>query len=358
VLCAVAAVACDGGPVGGAPEGAIDLAAPWVEVPPDAVGLDANALLVAGEEGSRIDRLRSLVVVREGRLAYERYYGGAAVDTLADVRSVTKSIMATLVGIGLANGAIQDLDQPITDFIDDSEFDVRQEHARVTVRHLLMMTSGLFWLENNSAGYNEWITSGDHVGYLLSRPFVAVPGEQFTYNSAAVHLLGVVLEQAVRQPVPEFADEFLFGPLGIGDVVWEELSTGYVNGSAGIDMRPRDLAKLGQLYLQQGWSGPRSIVPGVWIEDVTTRRWDDLGSVSPIDRLSYGYLWWLDLERDAFIAWGFGGQFIYVVPQLDLVVVATTDWRGVRNDVGPSALQEEVLSLITDDVLTAIRSGR
>ena len=170
-----------------------------------------------------------------------------------------------------------------------------------------------------------------------------------------MHLLGVVLEAAVGRPVPAFADEVLFGPLGIGERVWEDLSTGYVNGGSGIDLRPRDLARLGQLYLQGGWSGTRSVVPTTWIDEVTAPRWSSFGPVGPIDNVSYGFLWWMDLDNAAYMAWGFGGQFVYVVPHLELVVVATTAWRGVRNDIGPTALQNAVLEIILNRILGAVQ---
>lgn len=355
VVLAGGLVACDGDPVGVPPAGAIDLATPWVQATPESVGLDENALFAAGEIGSSIERLRSLVVVRGGRLAYERYYGGWTVDTLADVRSVTKSVMATLVGIAIQDGSIDRIDQPITDFLSSPEFPIRPEHAAITVRHLLMMTSGLYWSADDLEGYNDWIQSGDHVGYVLSQPSIGVPGGALTYNSAAVHLLGVLLEKAVGQTVPDFADEVLFGPLGIRKRTWEELSSGYVNGSSGLDLRPRDLAKIGQLYLQGGWSGARSVVPTAWVSEATTARWPNLGPAGPIQNLSYGYLWWIDLDHRAYLAWGFAGQFIYVVPALDLVVVAATEWRGVGQDIGNQALQEDVLGLIVNSILSAIR---
>jgi CubicO group peptidase (beta-lactamase class C family) len=351
----VVTAACNDGPAGVPPDGAIDLALPWSQVSPESVGLDSNALFFAGELGGDIERLRSLLVVREGGLALERYYGGWAADSLSDVRSVTKSVLATLVGVAIEDGHIDHVDQPITDFLSGPDFDVRTEHSTVTIRHLLMMTSGFFWLEDNRSGYNDWILSGDHVNYLLSRPFENTPGDAFTYNSAAVHLLGVVLEAAVGRPVPAFADDVLLGPLGIGERVWEELSTGYVNGSAGIDLRARDLARLGQLYLQEGWSGSRSVVPTAWIDEVTTPRWSSFGPTGPVRNLSYGFLWWMDLDNDAYMAWGFGGQFIYVAPHLDLVVVATTDWRGVDDDIGPVALQNAVLEIIVNRILGAVQ---
>jgi len=346
---------CDGGPTGVPPEGAIDLSLPWIQAAPHAVGLDANALFVAGEQGEGITRLRSLVVIRQGRLAYERYYGGATVDSLADVRSVTKSVVSALVGIAIDRGDIDGLDQPMTDFVEAPEFAVQPPHAAITVGHLLTMTSGFFWSENNVAGYNDWLQSGEPENYLLARPISALPGQSFTYNSAAVHLLSVLLEKAVEPPLDAFADEVLFVPLGIRRRSWEELSSGYVNGGSGLDLRPRDLAKFGQLYLQEGWSDQRSLIPAEWISRSTDVSVGNLGSVGPIQRLSYGFLWWLDLDRSAFFAWGFGGQFVYVAPHLDLVVVATTDWRGVTQDIGNQALQARVLSLIIDAVLPAAR---
>lgn len=351
----VVAASCNDAPTALPPEGAIDLAAPWIKVGPESVGMDGNALFVAGLLAADIERMRSLLVVRDGRLAYERYYGGTGPNSLADVRSVTKSIVGTLTGIALERGAIESLDQPITDFLHGPEFDVRVEHALVSVGDLVTMSSGFEWAESGAVGYDEWLVSDDHVAYLLDRPIADPPGEAFTYNSAGVHVLGVLVEKAVGQSLEAFADEALFGPLGIGDRAWEELGSGYVNGGSGLDLRPRDLARIGQLYLQEGWSGNRPVVPPSWIAEATTARWSDLGSTGPIGTLSYGYLWWLDRDHDAVFAWGYGGQFLYLVPSERLVVVATTEWAGVSEDIGSNALQSRVLGIIVDHVLPAVR---
>jgi CubicO group peptidase (beta-lactamase class C family) len=163
------------------------------------------------------------------------------------------------------------------------------------------------------------------------------------------------VEKATGTSLPSYADQVLFGPLGIRERAWEELDGGYVNGSSGLDLRARDLARFGQLVLQRGWSGNRSIVSRPFVEAATTRRYATLGRVGPISDLSYGYLWWTDDARRAFLAWGFAGQFVYVAPELDLVVVATTEWRGVQGDIGNVRLQDEVIGVIVDRVLAAVR---
>lgn len=352
---ALALAGCSDGPTLSPPEGAIDLAAPWASASPEALGLDGSALFVAGELAGRIERMRSLLVVKDGRLVLERYYGGWTADTLADVRSVTKSVVSTLVGIALREGHIASLDQPITDFLRVPEYDVDVAHSFVRIRHLLTMTAGFEWSERLTDEYNAWVLSDDHVAYVLERPISSPPGTSFVYNSGTVHLLGVILEEATGTTLSHYADRVLFGPLGISERVWEPLLRGQVNGGAGLDLRPRDLARLGQLMLQDGWSGNRSIVPAQWVADATSRGFSDLGSVGPIDRLSYGFLWWLDVDDDAYMAWGYGGQFVYVVPSSSLVVVATTDWRGVSEDIGPERLTEEVLGIVVGRVLPSTR---
>ncbi|MEM7413862.1 MAG: serine hydrolase [Gemmatimonadota bacterium] len=345
---------CDDGPAGIPPDESLDLGLPWVSTDPSAVGMSANALFVAGQTGADIARLESLIVVREGRVVYERYYRDMERDSLADVRSVTKSIVATLAGIAIESSAIDDVDDPITDYLDPTSFNLRPEHEDITVRDLLQMTSGIQWLESGGPDYNVWIQSADHENAVLDRAISNEPGTTFTYNSGAVHLLGVVLEGAVGRGLADYAQEVLFTPLGIRQVSWEDLGRGFVNGGSGIDLRPRDLARLGQLYLQQGFSGDRRIVPESWIDEVTTQRWNNLGSYGAISRLSYGYLWWMDVQRGAYLAWGYGGQFIYVVPDERLVVVATTHWPGVSQDEGSDVVTREVIALITGPVLAAV----
>jgi CubicO group peptidase (beta-lactamase class C family) len=163
----------------------------------------------------------------------------------------------------------------------------------------------------------------------------------------------VILQRAAATPLPQYARDHLFAALGAGAVAWEALDRGTVNGGSGIQLRGRDLLKLGQLYLQRGWSAERSVVPESWVDESTRPRFswrDDYGAQKST---TYGMLWWVsDASPASFFAWGYGGQFVYVVPERDLVVVATTNWRSLT-ETTPVALAEDVLAVIVQDVVAA-----
>lgn len=351
------ASACGDGPTGVAPPGTLDLARPWTTAAPADVDMDPDVLAGAANAAAAVDRFRSLVVVRRGKIVLERYFGGTDLDTPADVRSVTKSVVSILTGIALDRGELAGLDQPIGGFLRAPEYDLRPEHAAITVRHLLTMTGGFEWSEvgNDVSTYNDWVLSPDPVEFLLSRPVSHTPGGEFAYNAAAVHLLGVVLEEATGQSLPQYADRVLFGPLGIASRTWEPLGDGHVNGGSGLDLRPRDLARLGQLMLQRGWSGGVSVVSAPWVSASTTRRFGWTIAEGAMARVSYAFLWWLDLDRDAFFAEGYRGQFIYVMPGADLVVVATTDLTGGAGAPSASELRNLVASVLVEHVVAAVR---
>jgi len=341
---------------GEAPFAPIDVSSEWVQRTPAQSGMDAALLDRADEHALAIPRFRSLLVARRGAIVMERYYGGASAATLNDVRSVTKSIVSTLAGIAYDEGLLPNLDTTIAAYLPGYTLDAAD--SSVTVRHLLTMTSGYEWDESTADGYNAWITtSGDHVQYVLDRPHETPAGESFLYNSGAAHVLGVVVSQATGTTLPEFATSHLFEPIGIDSAEWEALDPGTVNGGAGIDLNARDLLRIGQLFLQQGLSGDRQIVPRGWVATATAPFFTWRFDFGAQQSISYGYLWWVTDAPDAsaFFAWGYGGQFIYVVPEEELVVVTTTEWRGVSADVGADALETAALNIIVNDVLAAAR---
>lgn len=335
----------------------VDLAAPWEIASPAAVGVDRDLVEAALGEAAAIPRLRSLVAVKDGRIFLESYYGGRTSPDLHDVRSVTKSVVGTLVGLAIERGHIEGLGQPIGELLPEEVAALTPEQAEITIRHLLTMSSGFQWDENGGDDYNTWISSEDHISALLERPLVDEPGTAFTYNSAAVHLLGVVVEAAVGEPLPEFAHRELFAPIGIDVAEWEELPGPYVNGGSGIDLRARDLARFGQLYLQDGLSGDRRVLPAGWVDAATAPAYAWRADYGSLRQYTYGFLWWVveGEPQPAYTAWGYGGQFVYVVPELRLVVVATTDWRGVSGEGGVGPLTRQVLAIAVDRLHRAAR---
>lgn len=334
----------------------LDLSAPWAESGPGAQGMDSVRLAVAVGQASAIPRLMSLLVVRNGTLVVEEYFRGNHADSLNDVRSVTKSVVSTLTGIALKRGDFTSLDQTLGELLPDAPYQDSRQRG-ITVWQLLSMAGGFEWFEDHGPDYTNWIRSQDHVRYLLERPIVSEPGTAFAYNSAAVDLLGVVLQRATGQTLEEFADEVLFGPLGITRRRWEVLPEGHDNGGAGLDLRPRDLARLGQLYLQEGRSGDQNVLSRSWTVEATRPHWGWRSRFGPLHALSYGYLWWTDSrpEGDVFLAWGWGGQFILVQRATGLVVVATTEWRGMADEDESDATTEAVLNVIVDHVLGAVQ---
>jgi CubicO group peptidase (beta-lactamase class C family) len=332
----------------------VDLSQGWLRASPGEVGMTATGLVAAGGDAAAIPRVRSLLVARHGHLVAEYYFGGTDSTTLFDVRSVTKSVVCALTGIALRDGVLPGVAAPIAPYLAPTDT-LDSVDSAVTLRHLLTMTSGYEWDETTGPDYNSWVVADDHVQYLLDRAHAGLPGGTFTYNSAAVHTLGVVLQNAAAASLPQYAADHLFRALGVDTVAWEPLDRGTVNGGSGIALRARDLLKLGQLFLQRGWSGDASVVPESWVDSVTRPHFAWRQAVGAQQRVTYGMLWWVsDAAPAAFFAWGYGGQFVYVVPSRDLAVVATADWVALT-ETTPQALAGQVLGVIVNDVVPAAR---
>lgn len=358
VLVALLVSACGDGPLG-LEHGYVDLREPWRTAAASDVGADESRIEAAIDQARTNSRLLTLLAVSRGRLVVEEYFRGNHADSLNDVRSVTKSVVSALTGEAIERGVIANVDAPISDYLHPDIAALEPEEQAITVGNLLTMTSGFEWDESGGFGsYIDWISSTDHIAYLLGQPLIDTPGTVFRYNSAAVHLLGVVLEAASGMSLPELAYEYLFRDIGIETVRWEPLTDGYHNGGSGVDLRPRDLARFGQLFLQRGFSGETRILSDAWITQSTQAQFPWRTTAGPVDGVSYGFLWWVATgePEPAFFAWGYGGQFIYVVPELELVVVATTEWQGVSQDGGPAQYERAALDVIADQLVPAFRN--
>ena len=351
----VAAVARAGTPAEcGAPAAMSD---DWPVSPPAQQGLDPELICATGPGlGNRTEAApHGVVVVRHGALVYEQYftsedrYGYVVpynANTLHDIASITKGVVALLVGIAFDRGWLSDLDAPIVSFFPEYADLRTPEKDRITLHHLLAMTSGLDWPER-AISIDNWAnivrqgrSASDPYLFVLARPVETRPGTAWNYNSGGVWLLGLILRKVSGQPIEEFAKEALLEPLGIQDEMWGRFSNGDAGTSNGLRLRPRDLAKLGQLVLDGGvWHG-RRIVSAGWIKQMIAPQSPRGWSFS--FARSYGYLWWQgqSLIGDHDIEWvgalGRGGQRLYVVPTLNLVV-AVTAGLYIANGGSPAA---------------------
>ncbi len=334
----------------------IDLALPWATASVAQVGGSTEMVEDGLERARDNERLLSMLVVKSGRLVVEEYFGNAAGEDLHDVRSVTKSVVSALTGLVIERGDIGSVEDPIGGYLDTLVSDLEPEKAAITIEHLLNMASGLEWDETGGFGdYTEWIVSDDPLGYVLDKPLVDEPGTRYNYNSGAVHVVGVVLEQATGTPLPELADELLFSRIGIARSRWEPFPEGFHNGGAGLDLRPRDLARFGQLYLQQGESAGSPIIPGEWVARSSVPHFAWRFNSGRLTGISYGFLWWVvpGIPGPLYFAWGFGGQYVVVVPELHLVIVTTNNWRGVGASAG--RYERQTMDVLVDYIIPAFR---
>ena len=297
----------------------------WPPSAPADAGLDAQALQrLDAEVPQRHPDLLALLVARDGRLAFERYYGGATVAHPFDLQSVTKTVVSVLVGIAIADGRLK-LDATLAEIFPSQIVAADDPRVRrITLRQLLTMTSG--WTSSSPADFAFAI---DPVRVLLGRRLSDRPGRRFAYDNGSYHLLSAAVSAVTEQPASEFAERRLFGPLGFGDSPWQKDDSGLSLGPGGLYLHARDLAKLGQLFLNGGrWNG-QQLVPERYVRE-STRPQSEGG---PPGGTRYGYGWWISSSPTGFQATGYGGQTLLVVPEQDLVVVLLTRVEG-QTDVG------------------------
>ena len=320
----------------------------WQFVPADQAGLDGERLEQAVEDIGALEGVQGVLVARHDRLVAERYFRGSAGRRPHNMKSASKSVLSALAGLAVENGVLE-LDQPIAELLPEAAGLDEAGKQSITVRHLLTMTSGL---ESTSFGnYGSWVASRNWVRAALERPLQAEPGTRFAYSTGGTHLLSATLATAAGRSTHDFAREHLFAPLGIRHSAWARDRQGIHVGGNNLSLLPRDMLKFGQLYLNRGrWAGER-LLPWQWVDESTRP-----GLANPRGRGriygGYGYLWWLrgPRERGAYIASGYGGQYIYVSPAEDLVVVITSTevskgrgWRGelfgmIRDGVAGSVI--------------------
>jgi CubicO group peptidase (beta-lactamase class C family) len=288
----------------------------WRVSTPEEQGMDSTALADLVDFGASRG-LNSLLVARHGMIVVEAFYAPFRSGLKHRTRSVTKSVTGTLVGIAVKEGRLDRLDRPVVEFFPDRHITNLDERKRaITIQHLLDMTSGLDW--NEESFVPAMHHSNDWTQFVLDRPMTASPGTGFLYNSGSSHLLSAIITMATGESAMSYARKRLFGPLGISDVFWQEDPGGISIGGYGLYLQPRDMAKLGYLYLRNGvWDGTQ-ILPSAWAERIR-----DATLPSSVAGLRYANLFWVDPERKAYFALGYHGQRILVIPEQDIVAVIT-----------------------------------
>ena len=346
----------------------------WQTVSPEEAGLDAALLCSLNEKLDKSPEMNvhSVVVVRRGKLVYESYRAGEdekwgtklgltshTSQMQHDVRSISKSVVSLLFGIALDRKLIASIDDPMFRYFPEYAVLRTPEKDNIDLRHLLTMTSGLAWDErraysNPDNSERKMIRSREPYRFVLEQPVWRKPGEEWNYNGGGTQLLAGVLQRTTGKPLADFAKAALFEPLGITQFEWLNMpASGEVAAASGLRLRPRDMAKIGELVLDKGmWHG-RRIVSEAWIHESIQGR---IAHFDTVDSLRYGYQWWGDEEKvgGRQISWitaqGLGGQRIYVVPAFRLVVVITAGLyaSGSQDRVSFDIFDKYVLAAIRD----------
>ncbi len=321
----------------------------WPTTSPETQGMDsarlADMLEIIEDQGYAID---GLVVVRNGFLVLEAavHPNRLTPDYRHNVYSCTKSVVGTLIGIAIEEGYIEGVDVPVLDLFPNREvanLNVRKE--ALTLEHLLTMTSGL---DCRDSYLHRWVGleamrgSEDWSQYVLDLPMVAEPGSRFEYCNGASQLLSAILQETTGVTAAEFAEARLFDPLEVSIYSWPANKQGVTVGYANLALHPENMAKIGQLYLNGGeWNGEQ-IVPADWVQ-ASTRKYIDATLQD-----GYGYQWWME-DSGIYMALGYAGQFIFVVPEEELVVVFVSDLPEQAFYTPQQLLHAHILPAIKSD---------
>lgn len=323
--------------------------ASWVVEDPDAQWMDADALEEARTYAFAPERnTQGVVVVRHGAIVSEWYADGADADSWTASWSVAKSFSSAVTGIAVADGSIDSVDDPAATYLDEW---AGTDKADITVEDILHMQSGLAWDEDyqpSSADSSDVVQMGlsaNELAYAAARPVAKPPGSTWVYSSGDAMILAGIVEGATGTSMRDYATEHLFKPIGMERADWWEDAEGQTLGYCCLDSTARGYARFGLLYLHEGRWGDDQVIPASWVKDSIRD--------APGDHPGYGYMWWLQPELegvpdDVYSAQGHDGQFIWVIPSLDLVVVRTGTYV---KDPGPAVADPNLFGKYPPDDL-------
>ena len=311
----------------------------WRMSTPEKQGVDSRQILAMFQniQSSRLD-FHSILVVRHGYLITEAYWAPYHRNTIHNLKSASKSIMSALVGIAFGKHVLNNVHQKVSEFF--PEYVTQPLQRDISLYDLLTMKAGFNWMEDSGPSPYD-LENWNRI------PMRDKPGERFEYNTTLVHMMSAILTKASGESTKHFADSTLFTPLGIKSYRWKRGDDGYYWGGSDIFLTPRDMAKFGYLFLNKGKWNQQQIVSEEWVRESTSRKVKIPTDVHYAAGLDYGYWWWI--QDKGYMAWGAGGQYIIVRPDLDLVVVITANGFDDINRYGEffrSFLEENIYSAI------------
>jgi CubicO group peptidase (beta-lactamase class C family) len=318
----------------------------WPEADPEDYGFLVSRLESTYSIAEHMPYLRSMLVIRHGILVIERYFNDGTRNAAFHIHSASKSFTSALIGIAFREGLLESMDQKLLDFFPEyTTPDLDPRKKNIKIKHLLTMTAGFNF---NDTG-DEWVSyasSEDWVKYAIELPLLHSPGEDWHYSTPQTNLLSAILTRVANMSTWDFAEQYLFEPLQISIRYWHQDPQGYYTGGHEMYFVPRDMARLGFLYLNNGSIDEEQIIPSEWVQeslqDYAGGRVDEAMGSSFYWNVGYGYQWWLQKlgDYDTFSARGHGGQFIVCIPELDMIVVTTA--TGTVFDTYPNQYTEMI----------------
>ena len=308
--------------------------------------IDSRQLGQIADRARELDQLNSLIIARDGEVQFAEALRGPGLDRTVNIKSVSKTLMAALVGIALDRGILDNVNQSVAELLPDSmPNDADPRIRQITVDHLLTMRAGLE--RTSGPNYGRWVASDNWVRFALSRPIVAEPGGRMLYSTGSYHLLAAILTRLTGSSVLALARDWLGEPLAIAIPPWTRDPQGIYMGGNNMALSPNALLKFGEMYRRQGRFDDRQIISRNWVETSWQPR-----TRSPFSGDYYGYGWFIDSIRGhgAYYARGYGGQLVYLVPELGLTVVITSDpTRPARS----GGYFSDLKALLTDQIIPA-----
>ena len=318
--------------------------------------LTAIAASATAQSGDSLDGIfeigtvQSIMIQKDGEMIVERFTGSMTANRPVNIKSASKSVLSLLIGIAIDRGYIESVDQTIDEFFPEY-FDANPdpEKAAITIKDLLTMRSGL---ETTSfRNYGRWVLSINWIHFALNQPMTNTPGGEMIYSTGSSHLLSVILTRASGMSTRDFGNRYLFRPLGISIGGWDRDPQGYFMGGNNMAISPEGLIKIGAMVVNTGSYNGEQIVSREWILEST-----DIYTRSNFNPYNYGYMWWRKQVSgyEVFFAWGNGGQYILLLPELNSVISITSN---LASNSGSRRYQREIFQFLGDTVIPFLKNS-